>query len=185
MIPGKLSWYALSDGDKSFADEVGFDGRKIPSELLIVLGSEILERSTCKLCRAAASHEPVFERALKLYQASGDSFSCETFRLNRFSRGPVNDGELLNLFVSDHPETSRLGDGTIHPGNLARLGSGGVSVLRDGADDQEFQITLSMLAETWRVSGKEQSLGGVFQILSATCPILGERQVGCGLRYSD
>jgi hypothetical protein len=126
------------------------------------LRCEIFERETCRLCRLAAYFQPSFERAQRLHDAGGGRFLCERYQLGRDSPGPIRDGEFLNLIISD-PQTYDSRSGKILPVLVKQVDRAGVSTLRDGATNEEFEITLALLKQRSASKGEERYFHGVFR----------------------
>jgi hypothetical protein len=82
------------------------------------------------------------------------------------SAGPVQDGEVLNLLVSD--PAGLLPDGSLNPIMLVQLDFAGVSVLRNSANDSEFLLTIQQLKARSAAAGKERFFHGVCAFSVAT-----------------
>jgi hypothetical protein len=114
---------------------------------------------SCELCRAAISHPVDAEIAAKLHAACTDICGCERYRLSSHSTGQVENAELLNLIVSD-PQGIKDGK-TPHPGMFVQIDRAGLSVLREGATNEEFELTIRELKDRAAQSGAERYFHGV------------------------
>ncbi len=97
---------------------------------------------TCEACRAACTHENTKERAVRVHRAEQELCGCENYSVSSFSPGRVKDEELLHMLISD---PQHLLDGKLNPSSLIQVDRGGLSTLRDSADDKEFESTCSSL----------------------------------------
>jgi hypothetical protein len=132
---------------------------------------------TCEACRAAAAHEIDGEIAAKLHAAGVVICGCEKFRLSDHSPGPVDDSELLDLVISD-PQSIQ-GGRLPHPSVLVQIDKGGLSVLRDAASDQEFEITIQELRARAEANGKERFFHGICSIQTAAIRTDGKSRFLC------
>src|SRR5579863_8256140 len=89
---------------------------------------------------------------------------CERFRLSDLSPAPVADEEEL-YFMVPHPE-GLTANGRPNPAFLIQVNSDGLSVLRQGADNAEFEQTLTELAARW--NAKTRKFHGVATFKTAT-----------------
>jgi hypothetical protein len=113
----------------------------------------------CEACRAAAAHDNSAEIASRLHAACKAVCGCEKYKLSDHSPSPVSDQETLNLIISD-PQSIKDGK-ILHPGVLVQIDRAGLSVLRDQADNDEFEMTIQELNERARASGGERFFHGV------------------------
>lgn len=110
---------------------------------------------SCETCRAALSAGP--GRVGRINQALDGQCGCESFSVSPHSPGIVSDPEILHYLVPT-PE-GRLENGLLNPSFLVQVDVEGLSVLRDGASDQEFELTVAELRPRWR--DKNRVLEGV------------------------
>jgi hypothetical protein len=122
--------------------------------------SEIWERRKCRACRAAARFEPARERAVRIHAAINERFGCERFTLGPHCPGRVLDAEYLNLIITD-PQTIDHRTGRLLPVLVKQVDEKGLSVLRDQAANDEFEITYAQLKEASDSAGKERFFHGV------------------------
>ena len=116
---------------------------------------------TCEACRKALEVEE--DRVNSINRALDQPCGCEGFSVSEHSPGPVRDDEVMH-FLASLPN-SRLESGHINPQYLTQLDQDGLSVLRDGASDSEFKITLDQLMVHWKE--REKSLEGVISFSAA------------------
>lgn len=114
---------------------------------------ELFERQACRACRRAAYFEPSAERATKVAEAGGGVFGCERYRLGNASPGPVQDAEFLNLIITD-PQSIDPRSGKLLPVVVDRINRNGMSVLRDAANEDEFETTFAELKKGSDARGK-------------------------------
>jgi hypothetical protein len=133
--------------------------------LLTFFQCELLERRSCRACRAAAVYEPAKERAARIHQACAEPFACERFKLVSRSPGPVADNEYLNLIVSDPHHLDRR-SGMLLPVSINQVDGAGVSVLRDSATNEEFDATFVLLKRSSDAKGRERYFHGVCKFLA-------------------
>ena len=74
------------------------------------------------------------------------------------SPGPVADAESLHLIISDPTD---IQDGRLSVTSLVRIDTSGVSVLRQNALDEEFDLTISELKARSAASNRPRSFLGV------------------------
>jgi hypothetical protein len=128
--------------------------------------SEILERRNRRACRFAAYFELVSERASRVHSACvGDTFACERFKLGPESPGPVADDEYLNLIITD-PQTIDHRSGKLLPVLVRQVDEAGLSVLRDKATNNEFDITFQEMKRGSDARGKPRYFHGVCRFLA-------------------
>jgi hypothetical protein len=128
-------------------------------------------------CRAAVDRSPVTERAAQVTKAAKGTFNCEKCSVSRKSPGPVLDEEDLIFIVSD-PQV-RLKGGKVHPSAVGTVCSGGLSVLRDRARDNEFENTWTELKKNSDAKGKDRYLAGVYTFATSNIRYSAEpRQFG-------
>jgi hypothetical protein len=132
---------------------------------------------SCELCRAALSHPDDQEIAAKLHAACMDVCGCERYTLSDLSPGPVHDEELLNLIISD-PQGIKDGK-TPHPGILVQIDQAGLSVLRDAASNEEFEITIRELKERSEQKGGERYFFGICAFKARSIRVSGDRRFLC------
>jgi hypothetical protein len=113
---------------------------------------------TCQQCREACSYSVKKERAARTHAASSEICGCETFSLSQYSPGIVSDDEKLHFVVSD-PKS--LLNGVLSPNVLIQIDTGGLSILRDAASDEEFRITINELKARAEAQGAEWYFYGV------------------------
>ena len=106
------------------------------------------------------SFEPSTERAVRISSACSEPFACERFKLGRRSPGPVSDDEYLNLIITD-PQAIDRRSGKLLPILLKQIDEKGVSVLRDGATNKEFEITYEQMKSGSDAKGKPRFWHGV------------------------
>ncbi|WP_027555241.1 hypothetical protein [Bradyrhizobium sp. Cp5.3] len=116
-------------------------------------------------CRAAIASMPPERIAERLHQATPEMCGCEAYQLGDTSPGRVADAETLNLIVSD--PNSLLPDGTLNPSMLVQLDYSGVSVLRNSATNDEFELTLNELKARSTASGRARYFHGVCAFAAA------------------
>lgn len=80
--------------------------------------------------------------------------------MSHHSPGPVLDTEDLCLLVSD---PQMIMDGWIHPSKLMNFDTCGQSVLREGASDQEFLITMGELVTRSKEKGRDRWCLGILR----------------------
>jgi hypothetical protein len=132
---------------------------------------------TCATCRAAAAHDIDGEIAAKLHAASEAVCGCEKFRLSVHSPGLVDDSETLDLIIND-PQS--IQDGKIpHPSALVQIDRSGLSVLRDRAGNDEFELTINELKARAQASNKERFFHGICSINAAAIRFNGEARFLC------
>src|SRR3954451_2251268 len=113
---------------------------------------------SCQACRQACKHPDIKERAALTNAATSEVCGCQRYRIDDLSPGPVENGEELHFVVAD---PNGLINGRLNQAYLTPLDFGGVSVLRDGADDTEFALTIRQLKANAEAKGKEWFLYGV------------------------
>lgn len=113
---------------------------------------------SCRLCREAFA-DATEERANRVRSTSLSDCQCEKYSSSRGSIGRVADHEKLVLVLSD--PNSLLPTGLIHPGAVNQAFVSGLSTLRDGAADDEFELTIHELKESSRLKGRERYFHGV------------------------
>ncbi len=126
---------------------------------------ELWDRRNCRACRAAATHQPVRERAARIHTACHGQFACERFSLGPRCPGPVADVEYLNLIITD-PQAVDPRSGKLLPVLVTQVDGNGVSVLRDGATDEEFHVTYAEMKRGSDAKGRERFLYGVCRFLA-------------------
>jgi len=132
---------------------------------------------TCESCRAAVNHPVAAEIAAKLHAACQDICGCERFRLSDHSPRQVENQEILNLIIID---PQGIKDGKIpHPGALVQIDRGGLSVLRDCAANDEFELTINQLKARAERSGAERFFHGVCTFTAGTIRVDGESRLLC------
>ncbi|MEO9169162.1 MAG: hypothetical protein ABI230_12240 [Aestuariivirga sp.] len=104
----------------------------------------------CEACKRALAVGQ--GRVDSINAVTGSPCACETSKVSQYSPGPVQNDEKM-YFLASLPN-SRMGSGHINPQYLAQLEKDGLSVLREHAADNEFAITLRMLAKHWKDKGK-------------------------------
>jgi hypothetical protein len=109
-------------------------------------------------CRAAFAHEPDKEIAHQVHVATADLCGCEKFSMADSSPGPIADQETLHLIISDPTD---IQDGRLSVTSLVRIDTSGVSVLRHGAHNDEFDLTISELKARSAASKRPRSFLGV------------------------
>ena len=127
---------------------------------------EIWERRDCRACRAAVVHEPESERAARIHSACREVFRCERYALGTDCPGPVVDSEYLNLIISD-PQNLDPRSGKLLPVIVKQVDGRGMSVLRDGATNEEFDIAYSELRKGSDAKGQPRFFHGVCRFLSS------------------
>src|SRR5690606_26595221 len=128
--------------------------------------------SAYNACRSALSFEPAKERCAKLAQVSGENFCCEQHAAPG-SPGVVSDNEYLNFLLFDPQQV--FPDKTLRPEGLVQIDRAGLSVLRDGAADDEFLLTMEQLHS----NGKQREFHGVARFQAGSIRHLGdERSLG-------
>ncbi|MDE3771490.1 hypothetical protein I7G86_07735 [Sinorhizobium meliloti] len=110
---------------------------------------------SCNACRAAfaASDNKVSAVNNCIDQVCG----CEKFSVSDYSPGRVQDDEFLHFLV--YTPEGRSENGKLSPALLMQVDRDGLSVLRDGAADCEFDETMSALRPRWQTNGR--SLEGI------------------------
>jgi hypothetical protein len=121
---------------------------------------EIFRRRSCRACRAAASCQPEDERAKRIHCACSEVFGCEAFKLNKLSPGPVADHEFLNLVITD-PQGLDPRSRMLHPTLVKPIDLGGMSVLRAGATNAEFEETFAEMKKGSDARGRPRYFHGV------------------------
>jgi hypothetical protein len=132
---------------------------------------------TCEACRAAAAHDVDGEIAARLHAASSTICGCEKFRLSDLSPRRVEDTEMLDLIISD-PQSIQGGK-LPHPSALVQIDRGGLSVLRDTASNDEFEITIRELKDRAEASGRERFFHGICSIPTTEIRVDGARRFLC------
>lgn len=120
---------------------------------------------TCQQCREACSHPTKKERAARAHAASPEVCGCETFSLSDYSPGRVSDDEQLHFVVGD-PKS--LLNGSLSPNVLIQIDTGGLSILREAASDEEFWLTISQLKARAEAQGAEWYFYGVCTFSAAS-----------------
>ena len=95
-----------------------------------------------------------------LHTAVERPFGCEKYKLSKISPGPVRDAELLNLIITD-PQAVDQRTGKLLPVLVKPVDVGELSVLRDSADNREFELTFLEMKTRSDSKGKEQFFHGV------------------------
>jgi hypothetical protein len=132
---------------------------------------------SCENCRSALNLVPETGRAAAVNAVSEIPCFCESFSASPHSSGRVEDGEELNLLVTDPQHL--LQDGALHPGLISRIDTSGVSVLRGAACDSEFRITYGLLAEASRAKGVPRYLHGICTFTARDVRYEGEKRLLC------
>lgn len=113
---------------------------------------------TLQQCRAAFA-QPDKQLAGRVYDATPQTLcGCEQFSMAESSPGVVADHEGLCLIISDPTD---IQDGRLSPTSLIRVDTSGVSVLRDAAHDDEFDLTITELKARSAAANKPRSFLGV------------------------
>lgn len=109
---------------------------------------------SCELCRGALNAAPnaTVDTVNAVNAKLGEPCACEQFSMSELSPGLVDDGEYLHYLVPT-PE-GRLADGHLNPINLVQVDRGGLSVLRQGAKNTEFEQTVQELRPRWQTNKK-------------------------------
>jgi hypothetical protein len=136
---------------------------------------EVFERRRCRECRIAAYFEPDHECAARVHEAGDGVFGCERYRLGRRSPGPVQDSEYLNLIITD-PQSLDPRSGNILPVVVNQVDKNGVSVLRDAAANDEFEITFQQMKQRSDEQGKQRFFHGVCRFLAGNIRRDGAKQ---------
>jgi hypothetical protein len=131
---------------------------------------EVWERSNCRSCRSAAHFLPASERAARIHRACQEIFGCERYKLGKGSPGPVRDEEYLNLLISD-PQTVDHRSGKLLPVLVNQVDGNGLSVLRDAATNQEFEVTFAEMKRGSDSRGQPRYLFGVCRFLASAVRI--------------
>lgn len=139
---------------------------------------EIWERRTCHACRSAAYYDPANERAARVHAACDEPFGCERFKLGPRSPGPVADSEYLNLIITD-PQTVDHRSGKLLPVLVKQVDESGLSVLRDAATNEEFDLTYAEMKRASDARGKPRYFYGVCRFLTGSIRLEnGRRHLG-------
>ena len=120
---------------------------------------------TCEACRAACSHGTANERAAQVHKADADVCGCERFSVSDFSPGRVKDDETLHMLISD---PQHLLDGKLNPSSLIQIDKGGLSTLREAANNDEFLATCASLQQRAAAKGNPWFLHSVCNIAVGT-----------------
>ncbi|WP_018323457.1 hypothetical protein [Bradyrhizobium sp. WSM2793] len=112
---------------------------------------------TLQQCRAAFA-QPDKQLAGRVYDATQALCGCEQFSMADESPGVVADHEGLCLIISDPTD---IQDGRLSPTSLIRVDTSGVSVLRDAAHNDEFDLTITELKARSAAANKPRSFIGV------------------------
>jgi hypothetical protein len=119
-------------------------------------------KSAFKACCDAACAEPSKLRAQRLSSANRSRFICEHHSVSKYSPGPILNAETLLFIVSD-PQI-RLQNDWVHPSSVSQATSGGLSVIRDRANNSEFKLVWKALKGSSDAKKKERWLRGVYSI---------------------
>lgn len=115
----------------------------------------------CKDCRDALDGAGSVDRADLLWPIEGGTFFCESCA-HPDSPGVVEDDEILNFVVFDPQQV--FSDGTLQPFALMQVDRMGLSLLRQGATDEEFRLTVFEMNPDPSVNKK---LHGVVEFLAS------------------
>ncbi len=125
---------------------------------------------SCEACRKALSSES--GRVSRINRCVEQPCGCEAYSVSNYSPGCVDDDETLHFLVPT-PE-GRTENGYLNPTFLISLNTEGLSVLRDSADDVEFEATVSELRPRWE--DRKRSLEGIMSFkASAVRHLMGQR----------
>jgi hypothetical protein len=114
---------------------------------------------TCAACRKAFATQPDSHIAKALHRATAEPCGCEKFKMHNDSPSIVDDSEMLDLIISD--PNSLMQDGFINPTMFVPLDTFGLSVLRNGAADDEFEQTIAALKQLSATKGAQRFFHGV------------------------
>ncbi|WP_146073990.1 hypothetical protein [Methylobacterium sp. 190mf] len=114
------------------------------------------EPDACRACRRAFASD-ADTRVAEVNSAAGTPGGCELFRASLLSPGRVSDEENLHYLVTE-PQDQAFDprSGKLLPGVLSQIDKKGISVLRQRASDDEFEITFSILKRNSLAKGKER-----------------------------
>jgi hypothetical protein len=110
---------------------------------------------TCEACLAAFAVSP--DKVDAVNKASSEVCGCEQFSVSHYSPGPVMDDEVLHFLV--YTPEGRSENGKLNPALLMQADKEGLSTLRGGAGDEEFEDTMDELRPRWAT--KDRLLDGV------------------------
>lgn len=119
----------------------------------------LLESEHCRLCRKAFRQEDD-DRVTQVNAACGQSAGCELYKASIFSPGRVSDTEVIHFLITD-PQAVDPRSGKLLPGLLSQLDKKGLSFLRQGATNVEFEITFKMMKRGSDSRGQERFLYSV------------------------
>ena len=108
----------------------------------------------CRACRRAAAREDR-GRVAAVFACSVDTFACEQCCATWYSPGRVEDHEVLHFLVTD-PQTIDTRSGKLLPRAVNQVHERGLSVLRDCASNEEFEITFAMLRRASDSKGQQR-----------------------------
>ena len=131
---------------------------------------------TCKLCREACFHPDLKERAVRTHAAADGVCGCEAFSVSDHSPGLVADDEPLHFVVSD---PKALLNGSLNPTVLMQVDFGGLSVLRECASNEEFDITIKQLKERATAADSEWYFFGVCTFNASSVRYDGDKRFLC------
>lgn len=128
---------------------------------------------SCEVCRGALSEEP--GRVGRINNCIEHICGCELYAVSAHSPGTVEDTETLHYLVPT-PD-GRTEEGYLNPTYLLSVDTEGLSVLREGADDKEFENTLEELRPRWQNNSK--SLEGVMSFKVSAVRYFNETRLCC------
>ncbi len=111
---------------------------------------------TLQKCRAAFA-QPDNQLAARVHAATPNLCGCEHFSMADTSPGVIADHEGLCLIISDPTD---IQNGRLSPTLLIRIDTSGVSVLREAAHDDEFDLTISELKARSAAANKPRTFLG-------------------------
>lgn len=101
-------------------------------------------------CRAVLEAAPLYERASRL-DAAFPNCACETWALTNSNGSGISDEQLVARILTS-PDSYNESTSTILTGKLTQVYSIGMSVIRQGASDEEIRKTIEDLT----TGGSEQ-----------------------------
>ena len=128
---------------------------------------------SCEACRGALS--PEAGRVNRINECIEQTCGCEVYSVSDYSPGCVDDDEDLHYLVPT-PE-GRTENGHLNPTFLISIDTEGLSVLRDSAQDIEFETTVAELRPRWQ--DKNRSLEGIMSFKASTVRYLDEKRLCC------
>lgn len=108
----------------------------------------------CRACRRAAAREDR-GRVQAIFSCSAVPFGCERCRMAKHSPGQVANTELLHFLVTE-PRVIDPRSGRLLPVAVNQMHEKGLSVLRDRASNDEFNITFLIMKKTSDAKGEER-----------------------------